>query len=201
MTTPTPAPTASRTDVVDRFVDRLVTLAEHEDRGSLAALRRSLGREPGAIAEACEIVEPFLHEKASAERVSAFYLVAGLFALHPVHAESERNLGSSLRTIRLREGGGEDLGVSRRLLAVLDARQEALGIHLRNLVTLLHGREPGAPIDFARLLRHISWWDHPDRFVQRAWAAGFWGLRANDDDTTPPVASQADDDDTDATTD
>ncbi len=172
----------ARTDRRSRFVAYLARLGESEDRGSLAVLRRSLGQRPGMIAEASAIVEPFLLPGSSTEEVRTFYLVAGLFALHPVVTDARwSNLGTSLRAIRQRgETTEEDPGVARRFTAVLDARDDAVGVHLRNLVTLLHARSEPTPINFVQLLQDLRRWDDTDRHVQRQWAAGFWGHRGDD---------------------
>lgn len=181
MTMPTSPPEAQAgSTVAHRFVARLAGLAEREDRGALAALRRSLGQEPGTVAEACAIVEPFLGEDASSRRVRAFYLVGGLFGLHPEYRDGAGRVsfGDSLRAIRLHEGtDDEDSGVERRFRAVLDARQEGLEVHLRNLVKLLHSRKPDVPIDYVQLIRDLEHWDDADPRVKRRWASGFWGRR------------------------
>lgn len=173
-------PTTRRFDLVGH----LVTLAERENRGALAALRRGLGKEPGETAEMFPIVEPRLDEDASENRRRAAYLVASLFASHPVHRDaaqwSRRSFGASLRAARFRDNGDADPGIEGRFEALLDCEADALATHLRGLVTLLRARNPGAAIDFRQLLRDIEWWDADDRHVQRNWATGFWGGRADD---------------------
>lgn len=191
MTTPiSPAEPQGRQTVRHRFVARLVDLAEREDRGAMAALRRSLGQEPGTVADACAIVEPFLGESAPPTRVEAFYLVGGLFGLHPEHREGAGNFGASLHTIRLNEGTADgDSGVERRFRAVLDARHEGLEVHLRNLVKLLHSRKPDVAIDYVQLIRDLEHWDDPEPRVKRRWASGFWGYRHETTDTEPPTTA------------
>lgn len=166
------------------LVARLTELAAREDRAGLAALRRGLGHEPGTVAEMYPYVEPFLTADAPRARVAAFYLVASLFGLHPVHAEApggyaaRHGFGATLRAIRLRpESPEEDTGVAKRFTALLECDRSALSVHLRHMVTLLRSRAEGAPIDYRQFWRDILAWDAPDRRVQRAWAAGFWGQR------------------------
>lgn len=182
-----PSPT-TRQDAAERLVAHLVSLAARERRGELAALRRSLGHEPGELAEVSAIVERFLAENAAPQRIRAFYLVAGLFGLYPINSDERwSNFGSSLRSIRNRaESNEEDPGVARRFMATLDARQEQLEVHLRSLVTLLRSRSDATPINYVQLIRDLQRWDNPDRSVQRRWASGFWGYRG-DEATINPV--------------
>lgn len=183
------------------LVTRLTDLAGREDRAALAALRRGLGHEPGAVPEMYPYVEPFLAADASRARVAAFYLVASLFGLHPVHAEgpggyaARQGFGGTLRAIRLRpESQDEDTGVARRFTALLECDRDALSVHLRHLVSLLRSRADSVPIDYRRLWRDILAWDSPDRRVQRGWAGGFWGQR---EDETPREEHEAPAEETD----
>ncbi len=65
------------------FIRDLEGLAEREDRGALAALRRGLGKQPGAAPEMFPYLAPWTqHEHGWGEE--CMYLVASLFALHPV---------------------------------------------------------------------------------------------------------------------
>jgi CRISPR system Cascade subunit CasB len=194
----------------DPLVARLQELAEKEDRAALAALRRGLGREPGTVAEMYPYVEPFMPSDAGSARdprVAAAYLVASLFGLHPVHADTPEGparrtrggLGTPLRQIRHRpDTNDEDAGIARRFVALLECNREALPVHLRHLVTLLHSRAEAVPIDYRQLRLDILDWDAEDRRVQRAWAAGFWGGREQSEDQAgadqPPAASNDDDD-------
>jgi len=162
----------------------LADLAAREDRAGLAALRRGLGVEPGTVAEMYPYIEPFLGFEASRRRVVAAYVVASLFGLHPLHADGPpgrsalRGFGAALRAIRFRpDSAEEDPGVARRFVALLDCHEDALPVHLRQLVTLIRGRAEHVPIDYRQLHRDVLNWDSPTRYVQRAWAAGFWSGR------------------------
>src|ERR1039458_4317122 len=75
-------------DSIARFISHLETLggiapSSNPDRRALAALRRSLATWPSAPAEAVRVVAPFLPEQATGWREMVYYLIAGLFALHP----------------------------------------------------------------------------------------------------------------------
>lgn len=181
-----PATAQRGNDAATNFIAHLIRYHEREDRGALAALRRSLGQPPGTISETCRIVEPFLSERSSQERIDAFYLVGGLFALHPEHSDRGRNFGEDIRAVRFREDSrDEDPGVSRRFMALLDCDVDGLPTHLRHLITLLRSRSATAPINYVQLLKDILSWEHPDRYVQRKWASGFWGGREIATGNTP----------------
>lgn len=198
MTVPTtPAPTAERWDLVGR----LERLAENEDRGALAELRRGLGKERGYSTAAARIVEPTLRQQATRAQADAHYLVASLFGLHPHHADTpddaafaERSLGWSLRAARWRDGE-EDRGVERRFMALLQAEADGLAEHLRHLIKLGVSRNDALTIDYRQLLSDVRNWDASDRHVQRRWAAGFWAGGAEKDAAAP---SDADTDSVDA---
>ena len=151
------------------FIRRLQELATNQDRGALAALRRGLGRPPGAAAEMFRYVEPWLPERRSADQEAAYYLIASLFAMHP-KSVSEGNLGQHLASIRKE---GADDALERRFSALLAAHPDDLPNYLRQAVSMLKSKE--TPINWDQLLRDVQAWDAPDRRVQKAWARAFWG--------------------------
>lgn len=185
-----PAPPGRRTDALRHAVHRMVAALEaavpgpdHKgDPGALAALRRSLGKAPGETIEACAVVERFIPELDPPLRDrehEAFYLVAGLFALHPHHGAPDdesrsRSLGRSLRAIRFRPDNTEDPGVERRFMAMLDADWQTLPAHLRSLFQLLDRTE--ARVDFVQLYADLLDWDRPGGQVKLRWAGDFWRL-------------------------
>ena len=63
--------------------------------------------------------------------------------------------------------------VDRRFTVLLGANREDLPQHLRHAVSLLKSKD--VPVDWARLLDDLKWWDDDDRRVQRRWAKAFWG--------------------------
>jgi CRISPR system Cascade subunit CasB len=168
-----------------RFAAYLKGFADREDRASLAALRRALGKSPGEAAEAHRYVVPWLPPSASRRQEEAYYLVAALFAWHqgswPPTSERDdaTNLGASLRRLA---GRTEGESVERRLTVLLNSHPEDLARHLRHVVGLLKAHE--VPIDWAQLLRNVQDWHRLDRRVQRAWAKAFWGYRTAPDDPT-----------------
>ncbi len=168
----------------DRFAQALAGLATDEDRAALAALRRGLGKPPGAAAEVHRYVVPFLPPRAGAREEDACYLVASLFGLHPRHVtgagDRPRNLGGVLR--RLAQAGNAQ-STERRFMALLNADREDLGPHLRRAIAL--AKNADLALDYGALLRDILDWDRSDRRVQRRWAGTYWAAPAAD---TQPAA-------------
>ncbi|NLX43893.1 MAG: type I-E CRISPR-associated protein Cse2/CasB [Chloroflexi bacterium] len=170
------------------FVERLEDLANREDRGALAALRRGLGQPAGTVSAMYPWVVPWLPENCPPWTEATYYTVASLFALHPSSGR-DANLGVSLR----RAGGsdssaGGDAGegsggamasVERRLVALLAANSEDLPGLLRQAISLLRSKE--IPVNWHQLFLDLQQWGAPSRRVQRTWAAGFWGRSAEQD--------------------
>jgi CRISPR system Cascade subunit CasB len=157
----------------ERFVEYLEELERNEDRAALAALRRSLGKSPGEAAEAHRYVLPF--NPATWEE-SAYYLVGGLFALHPQswrRDEGDRNL-TNLGVSFARLGSEvESKSIEKRFVALLNCHEDDIAEHLRHAIGLLGSKE--IPVDWVQLLKDLRNWNHPDRFVQLSWARAFWG--------------------------
>jgi CRISPR system Cascade subunit CasB len=151
------------------FISYLESLAISQERGALAALRRGLGQPPGTAAEMFRYVVPWLPQKAGRAQEAVYYLIASLFALHPQSTE-EGNLGAHLA--RTRSEGGEE-ALERRFTALLAAHPDDLPFYLRQAVSFLKSKE--IAVNWNQLLRDLQNWDHPDRFVQKAWAGSFWG--------------------------
>ena len=149
----------------EAFVEHLQRLAQEQDRAALAALRSGLAQ-PDCVAAAMHPhVVPFLADQRDWDDWR-FYLVGALFAWHPRSAGT-RNLGESFRAI-------SDLSesVEARLIALLNAHRDDVPSHLRQAIGLLRSKD--VPVNWARLLRDLGAWDHPDRWVQRAWARRFY---------------------------
>lgn len=97
------------------------------------------------------------------------FLVASLFALHPLNA-SQGNLGTVFARLRALQGASESL--DRRLVALLRAHAQDLPGHLRRVVSLARGH--GIPLNWAQLLTDLRGWSHRGRHVQLAWARAYW---------------------------
>jgi CRISPR system Cascade subunit CasB len=161
----------------ERFINRLKELADGQERGALASLRRGLGQPPGTVADMYRYVEPFLGGQAGGARFkeSAFYLVAALFALHPKSTDEKSNMGTHLAKTRTKNG--ED-ALERRFTALLAAHPDDLPDYLRQAVSFLKSKDE--PINWNQLLWDLQNWekrDDPKYSVQKKWARSFWGGR------------------------
>lgn len=161
------------------FVGFLESLLKRDDRATLAALRRTLGRNPAAANQAYPYVMPRVSPNLPARELDRderiYLLVAGLFAFHQIswpRNDSEKaytNLGASMEKLALATDGA---GVERRMSALLACSFDDLHEHLRHAISLLKSKQ--VPVDWARLIDDLRWWNTDDRRVQREWARAFW---------------------------
>ena len=142
-------------------------------RGALADLRRALQRPPGKDANVFRYVVPYLPAERGWTETAAF-LVASLFAAHP-DAGGSGTLGASFRQLTDKANSES---IERRFVVLLNKAAEDVASHLRQAVSLLKAND--VPVDWERLLRDLLAWDHPEGYVQRAWARDFWGRAAKE---------------------
>lgn len=175
-----------------RFAGFLLELSKPEssNRAALAALRRGLGKPPGEAAEMFPYVVPWVPDHPNEWEEETYYLVASLFALHPLPwpegdatPASSRTFGASMAKLIATPDRLD--AVERRFVALLNAHREDLSDHLRRNVALLKAAE--IPVDWAQLLTDLLWWDHAQRRVQRRWARSFWTAVAR---TSPDLRAQ-----------
>lgn len=182
---------SGRDDPQQRFVNALQQLVEREDRGTLAALRRGLGKEPGTVAEMHPFVLRWMPSTTTAWQERDWYLVASLFAIHqrnwpPAADGRAANFGTSFAQLGQKTDSGS---VERRFVALLNADREDMPQHLRHAVSLLGSHD--IRVNFAELLRDLGRWDHDSRWIQRKWARSFWGNapRTEDADVEPAAST------------
>jgi len=161
--------------VSDALIDHLERLRDRQDRAALSALRRGLSGDPAGQSRMHPHVVPFLPK--NWQRQEDYYLVASLFALHPTPG-GQGTLGSVLAQVQRASGSGS---TENRVVALLESHREDVPQHLRHAVDL--ARSKGVAIDWRRLLKDLAGWDHPDQYVQRAWARDFWTPFAEETDT------------------
>jgi len=137
-----------------------------DDRAMLAELRRGLGRKPGEAPGMFPYVVPFVHDLYDEANL---YLIASLFALHPVSGQTG-NMGGHLRGLATTLG--DDTATTRRFVQLLNQHRAALDTPLRQHVSLLKAHEVG--IYWQQLLYDLRYWDHENRFVQKQWADAYW---------------------------
>ena len=154
-------------DRVETFIGWL-THDVADDRAVRASLRRGLGQPPGYAPEMLMHMAPRTQGmKAWEER--AAYIIAPLFALHPMNTSSG-NMGDHLRRLR----GKNDEALERRFGVLLAAHEEELDVYLRQAITMLKQQE--TPVNWLQLFGDINAWSHPDgqARVRRAWANSFY---------------------------
>jgi CRISPR system Cascade subunit CasB len=176
-------------DYTDSFIAHLQSLAAH-DRGSLAALRRSLGFAPGTYPPAYPSVERFAAQGGDKDSLrQALYLSAGLFALHPQHVKG-RGIADAFGQVMQRRASPS---IEKRFIALLSAEADSLPDHLRQVVALLAA--DGIGLDYGALLSDIEPWLHPRAFdtrdrVRQRWARAFYRATVPQPPATDAQASQ-----------
>ncbi len=166
------------------FVKHLKSLVD--DRAALAALRRGLGRPPGATPEMHRYVIPWLPAGLYPRQEEAYYLIAALFGLHPDDTVAG-NLGRSFAQAREKDGNGE--AIERRFSALLAAHSDDLPFQLRQAIQFLRAQE--IPVNWSQLLHDVMNWDNPRRSVQRSWAHGFWASAAKSEKESEALSDQS----------
>lgn len=147
------------------------------DVGTLAFLRRGLGKEYGAAPQRDGWVLGALHEIAeddpghggwSDDQIEWACCVASLFADH--RGVSRDRIGVSFRNLWLARD--KPPSVAKRFGALLDADEQDIATHLRHAVRLLKAND--LALDWGALLADLSRWGDTRRRVQRRWCADFW---------------------------
>ncbi len=164
--------------IENRFIAYLKSLAENQQRGDLAALRRGLSQPPGSDFNMYRYVARFVSEKMRGTlRETVYYLTAALFAYHPLDI-GKGNFGDHMRAA-VSEANLE--ATERRFTVLLNSHPEDLPAYLRQAVSYLKSKE--VPVNWERLFNDLCRWDHPQRFVQRQWANSFWGYLPEGNET------------------
>lgn len=161
-------------DQSQAFVLHLQSLAQN-NRGALAALRRSTGFAPGAYPPAFPHVERFVPADSHAEDSyrQALYVTAALFARHPQHVEGQSLAAALGKLMQARDSDS----IEQRFVALLAADAEDLPNYLRQIVSLLAA--DGYGVDYASLLQDLARYLHPFQFeardkVRQRWARDFY---------------------------
>ena len=159
------------TEIYDRigeFVNRLKSFAqeEHENRGALADLRSGLRTDPGQAPRMFKYVAPYLGEKIS-DNDRWFYVVGAMFGANPEHVKGN-TIGKCFKI--LSEKGSDS--IEARFVALLGSHQDDLHRHLYHAIGLIKSKEIG--LDYYQLVRDLTNWDNPDRYVQNKWARDYY---------------------------
>jgi len=156
--------------IIHPFITYLQGLPQKQDRGALAALRRGLGQPPGTTAEMYRYVEPFLSPGRSRTDETVYYLIASLFALHPL-TTGQGNMGAHMRACDPEQKNSDAL--ERRFTALLASCFDDLPEYLRQIISFLKSKE--VPVNWNQLFWDLKDWDREDHRVQKHWANSFWG--------------------------
>jgi CRISPR type I-E-associated protein CasB/Cse2 len=151
------------------LVDDLVELADlkNPNRAALAHLRRgldhSLDYPLGRVG--------WLFRRVPDSALQDAVLAAGLFAWVKGDCPliQKVNFGAAFGTGLTIEGKQQR---EKRFIDLLDTDANELSYKLRQAMTLI--ARDGVGLDWVLLIRHLGHWGHPDRWVQKEWARGFW---------------------------
>ena len=162
---------------MNSFIEWLEKLNASDTRVR-AVLRRSLAFKPGTYFQAAPYVEPFLKNEENQRRREAYYLVAGLWALHwrKGRCGEPLSLGKASATHQL---ATKSASTERRFITVLDADQDQLPHRLRQMVALLKEQ----PIDFGDMVKRLLYWDDELKRSQNSWARDFYRTLNNEKNT------------------
>lgn len=184
------------------FARFLTAQAGSSGRAALAELRRAAGN-PEHDFRDLRLLGTQLADAPSV--FDAQRLTAGLFALYasrfwqpdntlrlprfPANSY-RRSFGASLRQLRNQLGAGQE-SLDLRFTALLNSPHEDLAVPLRSLLPRLSTAERPIPVDFARLLLDLVYWDSESRSVRREWAYDYW-QPATPDTTTESAPTTSD---------
>lgn len=151
--------------------------------GELAALRRGMGKEPGAVPEMWSFYTTLDAAGRLTDALRAEHLTLALFAVHqqskshPMHRGGV-GFGAAVRELR-RSGKFSEDAVDRRFAAAATATSAGeLAMHLRGLVSQL--RVISQPLDYTRLLADLRDWHEPEGVpaVRRRWGSQYFVFAA-----------------------
>ncbi len=151
-----------------KFINWLQKLSE-EDTKAMAELRRSLSYDLTTYPKSYPYIESFISY--SGWERKAYYLVAGLFALHKIEDNSSptrKNLGSII--FELYEENDQSKSIEQRFITLLESDEDELAYRLRQMISLLKGKS----INWVSLLYHLKYWNQADKWVQQEWGKSFY---------------------------
>jgi len=164
------------------LIGALERLRDNNDRARLASLRRGLGQLPGAVPEAGRVIEHMLDEDDPPWTADTLYVIAPLFALHPMSGQRNyrNDMGSHFRALY---GKDQDPppNVERRFLALLSSEPDDLPDALRQAVSLLKSKD--VAVNWHQLFDDVQQWldrrlegEEKRQEVRLRWSRDFWRL-------------------------
>ena len=176
------------------YIAYLYSLADNQQRGALADLRRGLSQPPGTAPIMFQYIARWVPEDARntwTEKV--FYLVAALFAFYQSgSASSSRqrlltgNLGNHCRTAAQKEG--QSASFEMRFSTLLKTNADDLPTFLRQMVSLLKSAD--IPVNWNQLFHDLCRWNSESQYIQRQWANNYWAFKQPEQENTTPTIQE-----------
>jgi CRISPR system Cascade subunit CasB len=171
------------------LVAQLMKLADPDNpnRAAMAHLRRGLGNSPDYTLARVGWFFRGIPDEREERALNCAILAAGLFAwVKGVCPQSGNvNFGRAFGSGLTEDGKAQR---EKRFIDLLDTDSEELPYKLRQAITLIAGDSVG--LDWVKFILDLIHWDHPERWVQKAWARGFWSSPlAETESTEVTVAS------------
>jgi CRISPR system Cascade subunit CasB len=181
-------------DLYGSIYRKIKDLTKHNDRASLAKLRRGLGKKPGHVPEVNDFILGVLSTAPPSNRYEATrtewaaHITMTLFALHQQGKHTSMNnvkmpLGSAVRKLIFEKGESSEKSIKRRFDAVITSGSpEEVAHHLRGIIQLL--RSEGMPISYPRLAEDLYWFQFPEYRdgVRLAWGREYYYYKNEKDD-------------------
>lgn len=164
--------TQTQTRAMSPRIDEFVARLEKLDAGDRARLKRDAGKdlsEARSLGLFFRVIPP----GTPTEMEGGYFLVASLFPL--ADTAKVGSLGDALRQARDPDEK-HNLGLDRRIAALLDADIAQLAFRLRQAIRLLNSK--GIGVNWTELTSDILNWGSPYRTVQKKWARAYFKLPA-----------------------
>lgn len=163
------------------YIDYLISLADGNNRGAMADLRRGLAGQPGTEPAMFPYVAPWVPDNLrNTWREKVYYLVAAQFAYYQAGSGAgarlrtdEGNLGKHCQTLVLKEKQSGSFEM--RFTSLLNAHPEDLPTYLKQVISLLRSNE--IAINWHQLLHDLLSWNSESRYIQRQWANSYWAYQ------------------------
>jgi len=153
-----------------KFISFLEELANRDDRGALAALRRGLQYDPGTCTDMYPYIIPWLQKVKSKWNRDLHYLIASLFAYHP-STSTIGNMGDVF--LQISHSSGENNSLEQRFTTMLRSNPEDLAIHIRQSISL--AKSKNVPVNWHELFYDLKRWPYESSFPPyEKWANSFW---------------------------
>lgn len=156
------------------FIEYLTSLTPESNRGELAVLRRGLSYPPAEDVDMYRYIARFVPEaQRGTRRERIYYLVAALYAFHPLSTDENLNFGNHMAAAA--QQMKDPASTERRFTLLLNVDSDDLADYLRQAISFLKSKD--VKVNWSRLFNDLNQWDLPGRPVQKRWANGFWGYQ------------------------